>query len=141
MCAGGTDGTSNRPALMAAEIVHDDEIAWAQRRHKELLDIGGEEPAIDRTIEDAGRLDPIAPQGGEEGERAPVAMRRRCAQSLSSRPPAVAAHHVGLGPGLVDEDEAAGVNSALVALPTRSPARDVAPGLLGWQQRFFEADP
>ena len=40
-------------ALVAAEIVHDDNLAGLERRHEELLDIGFEAFAIDRSIKNA----------------------------------------------------------------------------------------
>jgi hypothetical protein len=40
-------------ALVAAEIVHDDNVARLERRHEELLDIGLEAFAIDRSIKNA----------------------------------------------------------------------------------------
>jgi hypothetical protein len=45
--------------------------------------------------------------------------------------------HVGLGPGLVDEDQPARIKLSLVALPPRSLARHVWPILLGRVQAFF----
>jgi hypothetical protein len=60
---------------VAGEIVEDDDIARLEGGDQELLDIGLEFLAVDRAIEEAGRLDPVMPQGGQEGERAPTAMR------------------------------------------------------------------
>jgi len=42
-----TDGL----ALVGAEIVEDDDVARAQRRGQDLLDIGLERAAIDRAVE------------------------------------------------------------------------------------------
>jgi hypothetical protein len=39
----------------------------AEVGHEELLDIGGEELAIDRTIEHAGCIKPVMADRGEEG--------------------------------------------------------------------------
>jgi len=44
--------------------------------------------------------------------------------------------HIGLGPSLVDEDQATGVKPALVLLPPDAPARDVGPVLLGGVQVY-----
>jgi hypothetical protein len=67
----------------------------------------------------------------------PMPVRRLSAQALPSRSPAAGADHVGLGPGLIDEDEAGRINFSLMPFPACSSARDVGPVLLGWQQRFF----
>jgi hypothetical protein len=48
-------------------------------------------------------------------------------QALSTRGAAVGACHVGLGPGLVDEDEAGGIDARLMATPVARQS--------GWEQR------
>src|SRR5258705_11391898 len=60
---------------MAAEIVHDDDISGGQRGYQELLDISAKAEAVDRPVDDAGRVDPIAAQCGQEGQRTPAAIR------------------------------------------------------------------
>ena len=58
---------------MAAKIIHDDNFSWFQCWHEELLDICGEAFAFDRTIEyDAGRINPVMAQRGQERHPAPI---------------------------------------------------------------------
>jgi hypothetical protein len=135
--ADSADGSAHGFALVAAEIVHNDDVARLERWYEELLDIGFEAFAVDGPIENARRVDPIMPQGRKECERLPVAVWRLPAQALSSQSPAMGAHHVGFGPGLIDEDEASGINLSLMPFPSCPSVRDVGPVLLGWQQRFF----
>jgi hypothetical protein len=47
------------------------------------------------------------------------------------------AGHVGLGPGLVDEDQACRIDAALMAAPALALGGDVRPMLLGGVQAFF----
>ena len=56
---------------------------------------------------------------------------------LSDRRPAPERGHVGLGPGLVDEHQAGGVDPTLIQNPLRPPARDIGAILLGCDQRLF----
>jgi hypothetical protein len=56
---------------------------------------------------------------------------------LTTRCPAVRAGHGGLGPGLVDEHQAFGINAPLVAPPAGALAGDVGPLLFGGAQGFF----
>jgi hypothetical protein len=49
----------------------------------------------------------------------------------------VRARHVGLGPGLIDEDQALGINAPLMTSPAGALASDVGPFLLGGAQSFF----
>jgi hypothetical protein len=58
-------------------------------------------------------------------------------QSLAARGAAMGAGHVGLGPCLVDEDQAGGIDAALMATPARAAVGDVGPMLLGGVQAFF----
>ena len=58
-CACRPDCSTHGFPLVAAQIVHDDDVARRQGRHEELLDPGGEELAVDRPVEDAGSVDPV----------------------------------------------------------------------------------
>jgi hypothetical protein len=135
--AGSPDGSSDGFTLVTAEIVEDDDVAWPEGGHEDLLDIGEEALAIDGTIDDAGRGEPVVAQGSEEGERAPAAVRRFGDQPLAARRATMATGHVGLGPGLVDEDQAGRINPALVLPPLSPSPRDVGPILLAGVQAFF----
>jgi len=132
-----TDGASHGLALVAAKVVHDDHVAGFEGGHEALFDPGGEGDAIDRPVEDVGGVDPVAPQGGKEGHGSPVAEGCIAAHAMTFATPAMRAHHIGLHPGLVDEDQPFSCDPALVAAPAGAPARDVAPRLLGGQQSFF----
>ena len=47
------------------------------------------------------------------------------------------ARHVGLGPCFIDEDEALGIDAALIAPPPFAAARDVRTILFAGVQAFF----
>ena len=90
----GADGADHLPdggRLVGAEIVHDDDVTGFEHGHELLLDIGPEALAVDRSIEDARRRQPVAAQGTEESQRAPVAMRGKAAQAFAFRSPAAQA--------------------------------------------------
>jgi hypothetical protein len=139
--AGRANDTSYRLALVAAEVVDDDDVAGAQRGRQHLLDIGEKALPVDRPVDDAGSIDPIVAQ-----YRQKVSGRQRPCGTLGHQPfaarrTAVGARHIGLRPGLVDEDEARRVKPALVFLPLRAAAPrrgDPARWRAGF---FFEADP
>src|SRR3984957_15812648 len=73
---GRADGGANGAALMTSEVVHDDNVAWREDREENLLDISAEACTIDRSVDDAGRGEPVAPQRRQESERLPFAERR-----------------------------------------------------------------
>jgi hypothetical protein len=90
---------------VAAEIVHDD-LARFQRWQQDLFDIGAEAFPVDRPIEQSGSREAIVPQRPEEGHLVPKAMWCEAAKASSFRCPSAQWSHVGLDPGLVDEDQA-----------------------------------
>ena len=59
---------------MAAEIVHDHEIAGQDRGEQHLLDMGSEAFAVDRSIEKPRRVNMVVAQGGDEGYGFPAAI-------------------------------------------------------------------
>src|SRR6202042_1540862 len=107
-------------SLVGAEIVEDHDIARLQRRDQELFDIGAEAFAVDRAVEQAGRIDAVIAKSGEKRRGLPAAMRNLVDEALSFRRPAVQAGHVGFRPGLVDEHQSPGIDAALIGPPTRA---------------------
>lgn len=53
---------------MAAEIVHDHDVTRGECGRQDLIDIGEEAGAIDRTVEQAGSVDAVVPQRRQEGQ-------------------------------------------------------------------------
>ena len=91
---GRADGGANGAALMAAEIVHNDDVARREDGHENLLDISAEACAIDRSVDDGGRGEPVAPQRRQESERLPFAERRFGDEARASSASAMGAGHV-----------------------------------------------
>jgi hypothetical protein len=85
----------------------------------------------------AGRVDAIVAQGGEESRGLPLALRNLVDKSLSLRRPAAKPRHVGLRPGLIDEDEAPGIDEPLVGSPSFAVAIYVRATLLARDKRLF----
>jgi hypothetical protein len=52
---GGADGGANSVALVAAEVVHNDNVARREARDEDLFDISVEARAIDRSVDDRAR--------------------------------------------------------------------------------------
>jgi hypothetical protein len=74
---------------------------------------------------------------GQEGQRSPMSLRHLGQELVPTRRPAAQARHVGLGPGLIDEDQARRVKPVLIRLPPSTPSRHVGTILLGGEQSFF----
>ncbi len=103
-CAGRLDQAAQGSRLVAAEIVHDDDIARVELRDEKLLDIGAEAFAVNWAVEQTRSGEAVAAQGAEESQRPPVAMRRETSHPFAFRPPSPQWSHIGLDPGLVDKD-------------------------------------
>lgn len=122
---------------MAAEIVHDDDVAGSEDRYELLLRIGTEGSAVDRAIEDAWRRS-VRRNAGHRGRSvSQVAVRREAVQAPPLRSSAAQRGHVGLDPGLVDEDQPFGIEAGLPGPPSPAPAGNVGAGLLKGEQCFF----
>lgn len=134
---GAADRLANGGPFVAGEVIHDDDIAGRERRHEALLDIVGEALAVDRLVEHARRVDPVVAKRREEGHGAPVAIGHLGVKAFAAWRPAAQRSHVGLCPGLVDEDEPGRIKPALVLLPLLAPPGDLRPELLGGQHAFF----
>jgi hypothetical protein len=137
---GGFNRLADPGDLVGTEIVHDDDVATCQRGNQHLLDIGKERLAVDRSIEHARGDQAILAQAGYEGGGLPVPMGYCINQSVAHRGPAIEPDHVGLGPGLIDEDQLACVQLRLVLAPFRPGLGDVRSILLGGPERLFFSD-
>jgi hypothetical protein len=59
---------------VAAEVLHDHQVAWLKGGSQHFLDIGSKAFAVDGTVEDLGRLDAVVAKRGDEGHGFPVAV-------------------------------------------------------------------
>ena len=135
--AGGADRGANGAALMAAEVVHNDDVARREDGHENLLDISAEACAIDRSVDDAGRGEAVATQRRQKREGPPFTEGRFGDEALTSGAAAMGACHVGFGPGLVDEDKPPRIDRRLTRLPPFTPPGDVRSVLFGGAKAFF----
>lgn len=137
VCACGADRLADAVALMAAEIVENDDVARSQGRHESLFDPGLKDSAVHRAVEHVWRDDAVVSQSGQEGQRLPMAMRYLGQVGLAALTPTMCAGHIGLHPGLIDEDQALEINAVLVRLPPRPEPCQLHAILLLGHQRFF----
>jgi hypothetical protein len=135
--AGSLDHLPDGRRLMTSQIIHDDDVAGLQNGDELLLDISAEALAVDWPVEDTRCREPIPAQRSKEGQRAPMAVRSQAAKPLAPRPPASQRSHVGLDPGLIDEDQALRIETGLPGSPSLTPAGNIGARLLKGEQRFF----
>ena len=97
----GPDGAPCAATLVAAQIIENDDVAWGQCWREHLLDIGCEQLAIDWTVDHPGRLDAVVPQGGDEGQRLPVAVRHARIKTLPAQVPTVSTTNIPIRPAII----------------------------------------
>ena len=126
------NGGPHGGTLVAAQIVHNDDIARRERWQQTLFDIGQEAGTVHRAIEDTRSRKSVVVQRRHEGQRLPVTVGPGRAQPLAPGAAAMTAGHVRLGPGLIEEHEPARIKLALRALPheaTTGRSPDCGPSL------------
>jgi hypothetical protein len=131
------DRGANGAALMAAEVVHDDNVARREDGRENLLDISVEACAVDRSVDNARSGEPVATQRRQNGKGPPFAEGRFGDEAFASGASAMGARHVGFGPGFVDEDKPLRIDRRLTRLPALTPPGDVRPVLFGGAKAFF----
>jgi hypothetical protein len=92
---------------------------------------------MDRSVDDAGRCEPVATQRCQKREGPPSAERRFGDEAFASGASPMGARHVGFGPGLVDEDKSRRIDPRLTRFPPLTPLGDVRPILFGRAKAFF----
>src|ERR1700722_20228677 len=81
--ADSSDGLPHPLPLVGAEIAEYHSVARLEGRDEELLDIGAEAFAVDRAVEQAGRIDAVIAESGKERRGLPLALRDLVDEALS----------------------------------------------------------
>ena len=124
-------------AFVTAEMIEHHDLTWPESRAEALLSVGFEDLSVHRTVDDHGREDLASADGGDQGGGLPAAVRDLGDKPLAARAAAMGPRHVGLGPGLVDEDQLVGRQLRLPCAQRLASLGDVRTILLGGVQRFF----
>ena len=122
---------------MDSEVVEHHDIAWPERRHEHLFDVGEECGIVDRAVEDRRRLQPVPPQRGDHGVRLPVSAGRVIAEPQAAWAAAVAPQQIGRHAGFVEKDEMPGIAERLRLLPVAAGRGDVRATLFVGVYGFF----
>jgi hypothetical protein len=95
-------------ALVTAEVIDHHDITRPESWGEALFGIGREDLGIHGTVDDHGREDLVPADGGDQGRGLPAAIRDLGDKPLAARAATMSPRHIGLGPGLVDEDQLIG---------------------------------
>ena len=131
------DCSPDGSALVAAEIVHDHDVAGVQSGHQRILDVGAELNTVDRPVEEDGSCDAVLSKCCQEGQGLPFAKGRLGEKPLTASTAPTARCHVSLSPGFVEEHQARRIEFSLVTLPAFTPSFDVGTVLFACEKTFF----
>ena len=123
--------------FMDGEVVEHHDVAWSQRRHEHLFDVGEEGGIVDRAVEDRRRLQAVPPQRGDHGVRLPVSAGRVIAEPQAAWAAAVAPQQIGRHARFVEKDEMPGIAERLRLLPVAAGRGDVRATLFVGVYGFF----
>lgn len=90
---------------MTGEIVHNDDVAGAERWGQDLLHIDFESAAVDRSVQDHRRHHATRTQPCDKCRCFAMPVREAHTQPLAFRTSSVRARHVGRSPGFINEDQ------------------------------------
>ncbi len=93
--------------------------------------------AVDRTVENQGRVDAIMAERGQKSRRFPVTMGDLANQPFALWAASAQGRHLGCRPGFIDEDELRRIERRQVFKPDFASLLDVLALLLRRVQRFF----
>lgn len=139
LCAGAVNRFADARDFVSGQIVHDDEIPFAKRRHEVLLDVAQEHVAVHRSVDHQGRGEARQPQGADEGRRLPVAVRDVSDDALAAIGSAIQAGELRMGPALIEKCQPPDIEMRLPEPPSLPLIGDVWAQLLSGMDYFFLA--
>ena len=122
---------------MAGEIVHDHDVIWLESWRKDLFNVIQKALAVDWPVKDARGVNPVMAECCHKGRGFPVPVRHVGHEPLAFAAPAPQRRHVGLCPGLVNEDQPPDGDARLVFPPGHALSCNIRPLLLGGVNAFF----
>lgn len=135
--ASGLDEFFDRRHFVRGEVVEDDDVSRVEFGAEHLAQINRENIAIDDSLDEKWRGDPVMAQRGQKGGALPVAVKLRAVAAFSRQGSSVAAGHLGVHARFINEDEPGHVPRGLVRLPLLAFEDKIRPVLFGGARRFF----
>jgi hypothetical protein len=134
-------GLLNRDAdlrvLVRGQVVEHDDIARAQRRDQNLLDVGAERVGVDGTIEHGRRGELGGAKRGDDRLRLPVAAGRVIADARAARAPGVAPDQIRGDARFIHKDILPRIVQRLGLVPVAPRRRDIRTPLFVGVYGFF----
>ena len=135
--AGVFDRVADGQALVARQVVHDDDVAGGERRHQDLLDVREEACAINRAIKDGRGGEARHAQRREKRRRVPAPIGRVVGHPRPVQPATIAANQIRPDATFIEKDEAGGIEGGRRRVPGDPGEDDVSAIVFRRAYRFF----
>jgi hypothetical protein len=96
-------------AFVGGQVVHDEDVSGFQRGAEDLLHVGAEHLGVGGAFNGHAGGGAIQADGAEHGGGAPMPAGGAGMDSSATQGPAAQPGQVGLGPALIDKDQAGGI--------------------------------
>ena len=135
--AGGFDESAHLRSFMAGQIVHDDDVAWAQGRRQHLLDPGEEALSVHRTVQKHRCNKARKRESADKSHGFPMTVRNGGAATLALWRPATKACHFRGKAAFIDKDQVFGVKIVLALDPILARGLHISALLLAGMGSLF----
>lgn len=115
--ATGLDGLPDADDLVGGQIVHDNDVAWAQGWRQHLLDPGEEALSVHRPVQKHRCNKARERESADKSDGFPMTVRNGGAATLALWRPATKACHLRRKAALIDKDKVFGVKTVLALDP------------------------
>jgi len=122
---------------MGGEVVHDHHVSAAERRAQDLAKIGLKNLRIGRAFDGHAGGRAIPANRANHGGGMPMAVRSLAVDTLAAGRAAAQPRQIGLGPGLIQEDQLGRVEAGLPPPPRPARPGDVRTILFAGPERLF----
>jgi hypothetical protein len=119
------------------EVIEDDDIAGAQGRHEDLLDIGEKAAVVDRAIKHRRRRQALRSQGGHDRVGLPMPVGGVIIQAAAAQTATISAQQISRDAAFVHEHPLADIAQRHPGAPVAALSRDVGAPLFVRVYRFF----
>ena len=137
LCSGSFNGQSSTLRLVAAEIVHHDQIAGVQSRSQKGFAESREANTVHGTVKNHRGARPIQSNRMHKRACLPATSRNSLNKSLTAERPATKPREVCLQPGFIEKYESFGIYARLAREPVGTFTGDVLSILLRRPLGFF----
>lgn len=135
--ATGLDSLPDADDLVSGQIVHDDDVAWAQGWRQHLLDPGEEALSVHRTVQKHRCNKARERESADKSDGFPMTVGNGGAATLALWRPATKACHLRRKATLIDKDQVFGVNIVLALDPNLARSLYISTLLLAGMGSLF----